>query len=225
MADHDLIIRQRKYANDPIQDFETYYLVRVSFISSIVVIFLIPTVLCSIGKCDAYKGQCSISSAIQALPYATTYCLFAAIFLFTLLYIQLRHTKKGLKLVCAIFGAACLAVPLMLPLDSGVNDVFHDFFAAVGFSLEGVYTLCVLLDVVTAEETPNGSFVVYCCSTGFIAGLLIFIVGFFSSSDSEFFAVNQIIAEYFVGISVAAVTGSLELYPFYPMRSYTDFGF
>ena len=218
------LIFKRKHA--PIHDKETYFLVITAFTVSATVTFLLPLSLCVTGQCTLYKNQYSISAVIQAFPYATIYCLIGAIFLFSQLYIQLRHIKKGIKFICAVFGAICLTVPLMLPLDSGINDIYHEIFAVAGFTFYSLLTFCIMFDIFTQEVLPQGYEIICCCSLGMLTALILYGVGTMTSVDgTSFYTVYEITAEYFVGTSIAVLTATLEVFPIYPMKSYFDLEF
>lgn len=217
------LIFERKHA--PVHDTHTYFLILTAFAVSVAIIFFIPLSLCSIGQCTLYEGQYSISSVIQAFPYATIYCWWGAIYLFSQLYIQLRHLKRGIKVICAIGGAICLGIPLMLPLDSGVNDIYHEIFAVAGFAFEALLTFCIMVDIFSRETLPRGYELICMCSLGMATAIILYGVGSISAvENTEFYVVYQITAEYFVGSSTAALVATLEFFPIYPhgTKSLTD---
>lgn len=189
-----------------------------------ILMVLIPLFECTVGTCNEDNGEISISSVIEYLPLATVYAVIGAVTLTILCYYQLIICKRGWKIVFAVIGYLFLLVPLMLPLSSGIDTIYHDVFAGLGFTAEVVFVLLVFIDIsIVATIPPNGSYIVYICAAGVLIALIIFLAGWVvGAADSEFELVYEIISEYLIGLSALTLVKVLEYFELYPMPRQCD---
>lgn len=182
-----------------------------------ILLVLLPLFECTLSTCSEEDGNISISSVIEYLPLATVYAVLGAVTLTILCYYQLIICKRGWKIIFAVLGYMCLLVPLMLPLSSGVDNVYHDAFAVTGFFFEIVFIILVFIDVtIVAPIPPNGTFIVYMCAVAVVFAIAMFLAGIIvGDEDYGYNLVYEIIAEYLIGLSALSLVKTLEYFDLY----------
>lgn len=186
-----------------------------------ILLVLLPLFECTVSTCSEVDGNISISSVIEYLPLATVYAVLGAVTLTILCYYQLIICKRGWKVIFAVFGYMSLLVPLMLPLSSGIDNIYHDVFAVMGFFSEIVFVILVFIDVtIVAPIPPNGTFIVYMCAVAVVFAIGMFVAGIIvGDEDYGYNLVYEIIAEYLVGLSALSLVKTLEYFDLYSQIS------
>jgi hypothetical protein len=101
----------------------------------------------------------------------------------------------------------------MLPLSDPFSKIYHYIFAIAGFAFEFIFVLLVLVDILmTVKSIPRwAATVTYICSFMVVFACAMFIVGLFdANAGPNYTMLNEIIAEYLVGVSSLVLVKTLE---------------